>query len=158
MPEQESDAAAGAGSPERRGGRPKAREMVMRTLYEAEITGDDAGEILSLAFGRLRVTEDGRAYAEELLADALRHRRKIDGTITRHLENWEIGRLGAVERAILRLAVAEIIYQRETPVQVILDEALRLGHRYGAQGASKLLNGVLDPIAREERKQGPRVR
>jgi len=100
------------------------------------------------------VTEDGRAYAEDLLSNARRHRRKIDGTITRHLENWEIGRLGTIERAILRLAVAEIIYLRETPVQVILDEALRLGHRYGAEGASKLINGVLDPIAREERKKG----
>jgi N utilization substance protein B len=123
----------------------------MRVLYEADITGDSAGEIVELAFGRFRFTEDGRRYAEMLVHECVRHRRKIDNALRRQLENWELERLAAVERAILRMATAEILYVPETPVQVILDEALHLAHRYGADGAAGLVNGVLDPIARSQR-------
>lgn len=137
---------------ERRGGRPKARELVMRTLYETEITGDDPSEVLALAFGRLRLTEDGRDYAQRLLDAVRRHRRKIDNAISKQLARWDLTRLGTVERAILRLAAAELIYLRDTPVHVVLDEALRLAHRYGDEGAAGLLNGVLDPLARSERR------
>jgi len=137
---------------ERRGGRPKARELVMRTLYETEITGDDPNEILALAFGRLRLTEDGREYAVRLIDAAKRHRRKIDNAVSKQLARWDLSRLGAVERSILRLAAAELIFVRATPANVVLDEALRLAHRYGGEGAAGLLNGVLDPLARTERR------
>ena len=137
---------------ERRGGRPKARDMVMRALYESEITGDPADEVLAIAFGRLRLTEDGRAYAQRLLAAVSGHHRKIDNAVSKNLAHWDLGRLGAMERAILRLATAEIMYLRETPMKVVFDEALRLTHRYADEGAAGLVNGVLDPIGRRERK------
>ncbi len=135
----------------KRGGRPKARAVVMRVLYEAEITGDKPLEIMELSFGRFRFSEDGRAYLEQLIEACVRHRRKIDNTIRPRLQNWELERLGAVERAILRLATAEILYCADTPAQVILDEALRLAHRYGDDAAPAFVNGVLDPIARGAR-------
>ncbi|MCK4303912.1 MAG: transcription antitermination factor NusB [Candidatus Eisenbacteria sp.] len=137
---------------EARGGRPKARDLAMRVLYEADITGDNALEIIELGFGRFRFTEDGRAYAERLVRQSVQHHRKIDNAICKRLENWDLNRLGALERAILRLATAEILFFRDTPVEVILDEALRLGHRYGDEGAPAFLNGVLDPIAHGERR------
>lgn len=140
------------GSRERRGGRPKARDLVMRVLYEADVTGDDAREILALRFGRFRFTEDGRTYAEVLMDRCVRHRRKIANRIESFLENWDLQRLGFVERAILRLATAEMLFFRDTPAQVIMDEALRLAHRYGGDGAAGFVNGVLDPIARRERR------
>ena len=59
--------------------------------------------------------------------------------------------MGAIERAILRLATAEILYCADTPAQVILDEALHLAHRYGDDAAPAFVNGVLDPIARATR-------
>jgi N utilization substance protein B len=137
---------------ERRGGRPKARDLVMRVLYEADVTGDDPLDILQLGFGRFRFTEDGRDYAEELVERCGRHRRKIDNAIVACLQNWDLARLGAIERAILRLAAAELLFMRTTPAQVILDEALRLAHRYGEDRTSAFVNGVLDPVARRERK------
>ncbi len=138
--------------PERHGGRPKARDLVMRVLYEADITGDDATEILHYCFGRYRFTQDGRDYAEALTARCVSHHRRIDNALRNHLQNWELGRLGAVERAILRLATAELLFVRDTPAQVILDEALRLAHRYGDPASAAFINGVLDPIAHQQRK------
>jgi N utilization substance protein B len=123
----------------------------MRVLYEAEITGDDAREVLDLAFGRLRFTEEGRRYAEALLRAASRHRARLDETLQAGLENWDLARLGAVIRAILRLAAAELLYLKETPARVVLDEALRLAHRYGDEPSAAFVNGVLDPVARRAR-------
>lgn len=137
----------------RRAGRPKARDLAMRVIYEATATGDDPLEILALAFGRFRFTEDGRRYGEELVTNYARHHRRIDGFIARALANWSLDRVGAVERAILRLGAAELLYVRDTPVRVILDEALRLAHRYGDGGSPSFVNGVLDSIAHESRRR-----
>ncbi len=137
---------------ERRGGRPKARDLSMRVLYEADVTGDDAGEILEHSLGRFRFTQDGRDHAVALIDACTRHRRRIDNTIRAHLENWDLERLGCIERAILRLATAELLFVRATPAQVVLDEALRLAHRYGDEGAAAFINGVLDPIAHRVRR------
>jgi len=136
---------------ERRGGRPKARELVFRVLYEAEITGDDAREVLALAFGRFRFTVEGRRYAEALLEARLRHRTRLDRELSTLLRNWELARLGATERAILRLAAAELFHLRETPARVVLDEALRLAHRYGDPRSASFVNGVLDALGRKAR-------
>ncbi|MCK4414290.1 MAG: transcription antitermination factor NusB [Candidatus Eisenbacteria sp.] len=135
----------------RRGGRPKARDLVMRVLYEAEITGDDAREVLDLAFGRFRFTEEGRRHAEVLLRAVTRHRTRLDETLQAGLENWDLARLGAVIRAILRLGAAELLYFKDTPARVVLDETLRLAHRYGDDRSAAFVNGVLDPVARRAR-------
>jgi N utilization substance protein B len=135
----------------RRGGRRKAREIVMRVLYESEITGDDPREILSLAFGRFRLTEEGRRYAEELMRRCQRHRARLDEGIRSHLRNWSLERVGVVERAILRMAATELLYVKTTPARVILDEALRLARRYGAPQSCSFVNGVLDALGRSAR-------
>ena len=135
----------------RRGGRPKARDLVVRVLYEAEITGDEARDVLDLAFGRFRFTEDGRGYAERLLRAATAHRKRLDATLADVLENWELSRLATVIRAVLRLATAELLYLKETPARVVLDEAVRLAHRYGDDQSAAFVNGVLDPVARRVR-------
>ena len=136
---------------ERRGGRPKARDLVLRVLYEADTTGNDPREVLDLAFGRLRFTEEGRRYGTELIRLFLEQNIQVDQRIKERLEHWELDRLGVIERAILRLATVEILYLEETPAPVILDEALRLAHRYCDPASVKFINGVLDPIARNAR-------
>lgn len=138
---------------ERRGGRPKAREVVMRALFESAITGDEACEVFDLSLGRFRFTEDGREYAANLIRFCETERLRIDEVITRSLQNWGLERLGMVERSILRLGVAEILFCPEVPVQVIIDESLRLAHRYGDDGTAGFVNGVLDSIAGLERSK-----
>ncbi|MBD3237168.1 MAG: transcription antitermination factor NusB [Candidatus Eisenbacteria bacterium] len=135
----------------RRAGRPKARDVVMRILYESSISGDDPLEILELVFGRFRFTEDGRAYAARLIEAFRAHRDQIDAVIAARLEHWDLRRLGAIERAILRLAATELLHLPDTPARVVLDEALRLAHRYGSERSASFVNGVCDPIARDTR-------
>lgn len=136
---------------ERRAGRAKGRELVMRVLYEADLTGDDPQAVLELAFGRFRFTEAGRQHAEALMAAYRRHRRRIDRVLGEKLRNWDLARVGAIERALLRLGASELLYLPETPVPVVLNEVVRLAHRYLDDQGAGFVNGVLDPVAREAR-------
>ena len=139
---------------ERRAGRAKARELVMRVLYESDLTGDDPQAVLELAFGRFRFTEAGRRHAEALMTAYRRHRRRIDRVLGENLRNWDLARVGAIERALLRLAATEILYLPETPAPVVLNEAVRLAHRYLDDQGAGFVNGVLDPVARRTRTGG----
>jgi len=140
-----------AAGPERRAGRSKARELVMRVLYESDLIGDDPQAILELSFGRFHFTEAGRRHAEALVQAYRRHRRAVDRAIRETLQNWDLSRVGTVERAILRLGATEILYLPDTPAPVVLDEAIRLAHRYLDERGAGFVNGVLDPIARRVR-------
>jgi N utilization substance protein B len=123
----------------------------MRVLYEAEITGDDPGAILELAFGRFRFDEAGRGHAETLIAAYRRHRRGVDRALGEALQHWDLDRVGAIERAILRLGASEILHLPETPAPVVVDEAVRLARRYLDDRGAGFVNGVLDAVARRSR-------
>ncbi|MCA9727598.1 MAG: transcription antitermination factor NusB [Candidatus Eisenbacteria bacterium] len=140
------------------GGRRKAREILFRVLYEVEVSGDDLRDALDFALGRYHLTEDARDHAVDLAAYLEQHQAEIDRGLGPRLAHWELGRLSMIVRAILRLAWAELAATPEVPVEVILDEAIRLAQRYAEPGAPGFVNGVLDPIAAELRPGEGRAR
>lgn len=134
-----------------RGGRTRAREVVFRALFEADISGDDPVEVLELSMGRFRFTPDGRAFALRLAEGLVEHLETIDRELGEILERWSLARVSAVTRAILRCALAEMLCAPDSPVRVILSEALRLSDRYGEEDSGGFINGVLDAAARRLR-------
>jgi transcription antitermination protein NusB len=140
-----------ADAEEARAGRPRAREVVFRAIFEADVTGDDALEVLELSLGRFRFTADGRAFALRLARGACDHHEEIDRQLRDLLERWSLERVSAVSRAILRVAVAELIAIPETPVRVILNESLRLADRYAEEDAAAFINAILDAATRRVR-------
>jgi transcription antitermination protein NusB len=135
------------------GGRRKGREILFRVLYETSITGEDPLEALEYAFGRYRVSADGRDHAVRVLQAWLERRETLDMLVMDHLANWEMDRLSSVVRSILRLASAELAGAPDVPARVILDEAVMLAKKYGEEGADAFVNGVLDPIGQKLRPQ-----
>jgi N utilization substance protein B len=129
------------------GGRRKSREILFRVLYEADVGGEEPRELLDHALGRYHLTEDGRDYAVRVLQRREAERVEIDERIRVCLANWEMRRLSAVVRTILRLAVAELREPSAVPARVVLDQAIELAKRYGEEGSDAFVNGVLDPIA-----------
>jgi N utilization substance protein B len=148
----------GTGS-EPRGGRRKARELVLRALVESDLTGDAVLDVLELSLGKFRLTLEGRDYALRLARSIGGDVSSADEAVGRLLLEWDLKRLGTVERAVLRLAYAELRWHGEVEVRVILDEAVRLAKRYGDEKAGSFVNGVLDPLAfslrPEELRGGP---
>ena len=134
-----------------RGGRTRAREVVFRALFEADLSGDDPREVLELSMGRFRFTADGRAFANLLVSNIEERAEEIDRLLGELLARWALDRLSTVVRAILRMAVMELLVIDESPPRVILNEAVRLANRYGEEGAGSFVNGVLDTATRRLR-------
>ncbi len=130
--------------------RSAGRAIAVQLLYAYEqnkyvddgalLTDDTEGGAEALAFGR------------ELLAGFIEHKVPVDAAIDKRLENWTIHRLAVVDRAIMRVGALEILYQEGTPPKVAINEAIELAKRFGSEEkTAKLVNGVLDKLARDHR-------
>lgn len=121
-------------------GRHRARRSAMMVLYRTDLVGGDVDDAIS-SFER----EHGFAmpdYAAQVVRGVTAERDALDVDIQRHLKEWTIDRLGAVERAVLRIAMFELRGD-DVPGPVAIDEAVELAKRYATPDAGKLINGVL---------------
>ena len=122
----------------------------MLALYQADVleseftadarewlgsTGRDA-ELLEFAFVLFDVT--------------LAHIGEIDPLVEQAAQNWQLKRMAAVDRAILRMAVAELFFHRDTPPKVVINEAVELAKRYSTAASGSFVNGILDKIHKDE--------
>ena len=93
-----------------------------------------------------------REFAEELVKGTLEKLEDIDALIEKLAENWILGRMAAVDRNILRFAAFEILYRRDIPSAVTINEALEIAKKYSSSESAPFLNGVLDRLAKEAGK------
>jgi len=87
-----------------------------------------------------------KEFAWELVDVVSRDQKAIDNLITKLSENWKLHRISRVDRNILRMAIAEMTNFSGTPGRVVLDEAIEIGKKYGAENSSAFINGILDRI------------
>lgn len=127
------------------GSRRAARERALELLYEAEIKGVSVDEILSA----LPVPPD--AYAQSLARDADGERAATDELLSRFSHKWDVHRMPAIDRAVLRLAVGELRTQPSVPAKVVLNEAVELAKRFSTEQSGKFVNGLLSRVAHEVR-------
>ena len=129
--------------------RSKARKQALDLLYETDIRGTD----LVATLLERDVPADGpdsrpiREYTRELVNGVSDNRRKIDELITTYAQGWDMDRLPAVDRNILRLGIFEILWSTEVPTSVAIDEALDLAKELSSDDSSKYIHGVLGRIA-----------
>lgn len=90
-----------------------------------------------------------RVFAEPLIRGALEHRDAIDEHIRKHVKNWELHRIAAVDRNIMRLAIYEMLYRDDIPPVVSINEAVDIAKKFSTQDSGKFVNGVLDKIKGE---------
>ena len=91
-----------------------------------------------------------RAFARELALAVQARREDLDATVAAHARNWRVERMAVVDRNILRLATWELRFT-DTPVPIVLDEAVNLARRFGDDPSPGFVNGILDAIARDVR-------
>ena len=92
-----------------------------------------------------RLIDEAGAFAIELVRGIVLHRTELDALLAEHATNWRISRMAAVDRNILRIGAYELVHS-DTPVQIVLDEAIELARRYGNDPSPAFVNGVLDAI------------
>jgi N utilization substance protein B len=126
--------------------RRQERRAALDVLFEADATGRSAVEVLN------EWTDLGRevpGFAHELVRGVAEHLSELDETIGRAAEAWTLGRMAAVDRAILRLATYEVLHRPDVPVAVAIDEAVELAKELSTEDSGRFVNGVLGRIARE---------
>ena len=129
--------------------RSKARKQALDLLYETDIRGTNLVETLVSR----DIPAEGpdarpiREYTKELVNGVSDNRRKIDELITTYAQGWDMDRLPAVDRNILRLGIYEILWSTDVPMSVAIDEALTLAKELSSDDSSKYIHGVLGRIA-----------
>ncbi len=121
----------------------------MQMLFQADVGRQTPDEVRATFWKAGDPVEpEVCAFAEDLFRVALAEQKKIDTLIAEHSTHWRLGRMPAVDRNLLRMAVAELIGFQSTPFPVVINEALEISRRYCAPESINFLNGVLDSIAR----------
>ncbi|HHX75193.1 MAG TPA: transcription antitermination factor NusB [Firmicutes bacterium] len=131
-----------------------AREIAFQTLFQRDLGRNETEPALSLLAAESGLGGEYVDFARELVEGAVREQETIDRAISRYLQRWELNRLAAVDRALLRLAAYELFFFPDIPAAVAINEALELCKRYHSEESAKFLNGVLDKIARERSGNG----
>ncbi len=98
------------------------------------------------ALGHRRVSDRYRPYLDRILELVATHPGEIDRSLQDHMPNWRLERLSAIDRNILRIGTAELLYQDDVPGKVAIHEAIRLAERYGGKESPRFVNGVLDAV------------
>ena len=117
---------------------------------EEALLGDPNARIFERISENFVVPTPVVAFARELVAGVVERIDELDGILGVHARNWRVSRMAAVDRNVLRMAVYEL-RDTETPVAVVIDEAVDLAKRFGSEPSPSFVNGVLDAVAREVR-------
>lgn len=133
--------------------RTKARECAVKILYAVDIKKETHEEC---ARGFWENNTDSKNEIKEfcdfLVEGVAKNKASIDLLISKYATNWEIQRMAIIDRNILRLAAFELLYSKDIPPKVSINEAIELAKKYGGTDSGKFVNGVLDKINKTERK------
>ncbi len=130
------------------GSRRQARERALSLLYEAETKGVSTADLLAA------LPVEPAPFAAELVTGVEEHGQEVDGYIRRYARGWALERMPAVDRALLRMGVYELLHRPDVPTGAVLSEAVELASRYSTEESGRFVNGVLAQIARDVRPPG----
>ena len=131
--------------------RTKARKRALDILFQSDIRGDALAVTLASEATRAANEPSREAswlYAREIVDGVIDNQDEIDEQITTFAKDWSLARMPAVDRALLRIAVWEVLYNDEVPAGVAIDEAVELAKEFSTDESGSFVNGVLARIAR----------
>jgi N utilization substance protein B len=131
--------------------RSKARKRALDILFQADVRGDDVAVTLAAEAKRASAEPSREAswlYAREIVDGVIDHRDEIDEQITTHSRDWKLERMPAVDRALLRMGVWEVLFNEEVPTAVAIDEAVELAKEFSTDDSGAFVHGVLARVAR----------
>ena len=132
------------------GTRRKSRELALQMLFQAEMGRQPPEEVRRTFWrGREEVEPDTQGFANDLFRVACERSAEIDKRIEAHAEHWRMDRMAAVDRNILRAAVAELLAFSSTPRAVVINEALEIARKFSSPESVQFINGVLDSVGKE---------
>lgn len=124
-----------------------AREAALKAIYAVDVgknsTQDTTKHIIK---AKLKDSPDAFKFSEKLFLITVDHSNSLDKIIDDHIQNWEVNRLAILDKLILRMAIAELIYFEEIPTKVSINEAIELAKSYSTRKSGNFVNGILDAV------------
>lgn len=129
--------------------RTKARECALQVLYQIDIRKDSADGLFADFWETEGAESDVKNFAESLVRGTASNIVKIDEMISKYASNWKLNRMAVIDRNVLRLAVYELLFCKDIPSKVSINEAVDLAKKFGDVESGKFVNGILDRIKKE---------
>lgn len=130
--------------------RSELREIIMKVIYQTYILENTKNEydVNRLIKEQIEVEND---FINNCVEGIIKNQKEINKLANKYMNNWTIDRLNKVDKAILSLAIYELMYT-DTPSVVAINEAIELSKKYSEEAVTKMINGILDKIYHEEEK------
>jgi len=138
------------------GRRRKAREETLRILYRLEFDNRESEEILQHYWKSKRTDRETRDYSTWLTKGITSHQDEIDGLIQSTSEHWRLPRMAVIDRNVLRMAVYELLFEKDIAPAIIINEAIEIARKYSGDESAVFVNGILDAVRKglEKTKKG----
>ena len=139
--------------------RRKGRILAFQGLYSWDVGGMTKEDVLALSWVENEKNEEvtdteTATFARVLIAGAIENQAKIDELIKANLKGWDFNRVNKVSLAILRLSVYSLLFQKDVPSTIVIDEAIDIAKEYGQDDAFKFVNAVLDNVKKTVSEKG----
>ena len=129
------------------------REKVLQILYAYELNKESL-QPLSLEILNDVTDEVDKAFAQELIRRVLANIEDLDERIIQRVTNWEMNRIALIDKILLRIGICELLHFPDIPPKVSINESIEIAKDYSTAGSAKFINGILDAILAEEKKEG----
>jgi N utilization substance protein B len=126
-----------------------ARQIAFQTLFQIDLAKSSTEDSLQQRLSDVVLAPDDEQYVYRAVRGVTEQMNAINAQISAVSKDWEIGRLGTVDRNILRLAVYEIVFMDDIPVRVSINEAVELAKEFGDRNSPRFINGVLGTVVRD---------
>lgn len=134
--------------------RRRAREFALQILFQYDLANGNLKEIMDEFWKGKKVNNKIISFCSQLVNGTVENIQEIDRCISRHSLNWKLERMSAVDRNVLRIATYELLFLKETPSPVVINEAIEVAKKFGTEDSAKFINGILDAIRRSLEENG----
>jgi len=134
------------------GNRRKGREAALQFLFQRDMSGAVDAPTIAHYWEENPVDEETQDFAQRLFSGTVERLDDIDQHIGQFSSHWKLGRMAAVDRNLLRLAIFELAYCPDIPMKVTLNEAIEIAKKFGSEESGSFVNGILDQIAKTVKK------
>ena len=132
--------------------REEERSLILQVLYACEYNSDDWKTLLQ----RISKTHEiiVTPFIEKIVALSQEHREEINTEIKQKLKNWDYRRVAVIDRIILRMALVELLFCKDIPPEVSMNEAIELAKKYSTEQSNRFINGILDAVYKKWKQEG----
>ncbi len=125
-----------------------AREKTLQILYAVELNPDSYNELITNFYDDLQ-GENEKEFSRSLIRKVIRNQEELDRFIESKASNWEFSRIALIDRLLLRMGIAEILFFPDIPPKVSINEVIEISKEFSTSKSSKFINGILDAILTE---------